>query len=129
MKKRKVYEALAAKVTARRNAVTSGNRLWERRHSDAIDDILCSHLPHGSGLDGVTVIDYGRTKPDKLVIHSEYHAMDDNGMYDRWISFHLTIRPSLQFGITLTIVGDFGRYQDVKEYLHEVYASALETTI
>ena len=124
MSDEKLYQALGAAVVARANCEKSGNAEWFEKWTDKIKAYL-GLLPHGSGLDGQWDIDYARSREDHIVLTMSYHAMDENGFYDGWIDFSLTITPSLQLGFKLNIRGNFGKYGDVKDYLYETLDAAL----
>jgi hypothetical protein len=51
-------------------------------------DDLMNALPHGSGIDSNWTIDAG-TKSVRL--HNSYHCMDENGFYDGWVHFIVSI--------------------------------------
>ena len=119
------YKRLAGTIQARLNCIQNNNREWEENHEETINNIIKS-LPHGSGIDGVTKIDLDKSTPDKIIIYSEYHCMNENGYYDGWVDFTITIKPSLQFGIDLNITGNFGsKNQDLKDHLYETFDSDL----
>lgn len=107
---------LAMKECERRN-----NEVWYKRHSKTIYKLL-DLLPHGSGLDGQYKLD---VKNEKILLYMDYHAMDDNGYYDGWIHFTVTITPSLFYGCKIRITGNFGKYQSIKEYLYDIYDDVL----
>lgn len=48
---------------------------------------------------------------------------NENGMYDGWTQHSIIVRPSFVHGLDITITGK-DRNQ-IKEYLHDVYFSAL----
>jgi len=125
--KRKVYQKLASTINARMNCKKSGNTLWYDRHLDTIEDIQKNHLPYGSGIDTGCIVN--NEKFETLVIESSFHTMDEQGGYDRWIDFKVTVKPSLLSGIDLKIVGNFGKNQDLKDYLHEVFNMALTAEV
>lgn len=89
-------------------------------------------LPSGSGLDYKWHVDKGGTTYNKLVLKSAYHAMNQNGMYDRWIEFTVTITASWETDYDLSVRGNFGEYQDIKDYLMDIIgmevSSGLERT-
>lgn len=114
------YKELAVKIDARRNCIANNNSDWEVKHTEHIGQLI-DLLPHGSGIDGKTTIDYDKSKIDRIVICSEFHAMDDAGFYDRWISYKVTVSPSLICGINISIAGNFGKYGHIKDYLEELY--------
>lgn len=125
----KIYRKLATHFKAYQNCIMSNNTDWQQKHRETIEDIISNHFPSGSGLNSLTHFSFTRSKVNKLVVYTSYHAMNDNGYYDKYIDFTLTIKPSLQFGFDLSIVGNFGKYQDVKEYLYDLYSETLETII
>jgi hypothetical protein len=55
--------------------------------------------------------------------------MDENGFYEEWIDYLVIITPSLAFDLNITIRGKFGKRQDIKEYLKEIYHEALTAEI
>lgn len=127
MQKRPIYRELASTIDARLNCIKSNNTEWKERHEEKINRII-DDLPHGSGIDGTTRLDFERSTGERIVITSEYHAMTETGMYDRWIDFRITLTASLRFGMDMVIAGNFGKYQDVKEYLYDVFGEALSRT-
>ena len=103
----------------------ANNIEWMDTHRDnAIEAVRCL-LPHGSGLDNEWYIDFDKSHGERIVLLSSYHAMDDNGMYDRWINFNVVITASLMFGINISIHGDFGKYQGIRDYLAEIIHDAI----
>jgi hypothetical protein len=127
--KKKVYQELASRLVALRNCNESGNEEWADKHEDRINEVVSSHLPSGSGIDSGNEFDFDRSTPNKLVIESSYHVMDENGFYNGWIDYTATVEPSLQFGFTVSIRGKFGKRQDIKEYLEELYTNAIRQEI
>ena len=127
--KKKVYQELASRLVALRNCNESGNEEWADKHEDRINEITAKHLPTGSGIDSGNKFDFDRSAPDELVIESSYHVMDENGFYNGWIDYTATVEPSLLFGATLRINGKFGKRQDIKEYLEEIYTDAIHQEI
>ena len=81
-------------------------------------------LPRGSGLDGETGINLDRSGNNKLVLYGEYHVMRD-GYYVRWIDYTVTVTPDLCNEIDIAIRGNFGKDQDVKDMLYDLYYTAL----
>jgi len=122
-----VYREIAQRVQAMKNCEKSGNDEWCSKHSDALDN-LEGYLPSGSGLDSGTGIDKDRTTPNKIVLESTYHCMNENGMYDGWIDFDVIVTPSFN-EIDLDIKGFFSqrhyKYANIKDYLYEIFDTAL----
>lgn len=123
-----LYKELASRIQARHNCQKSNNTEWFGKHTDVANAML-RELPHGSGIDGEWRLDFDKSNGEKVILYGEYHAMDDNGYYDGWIDFRVTITPSLQFDFNLSITGNFGKYQDVKDYLYDILRTALEETV
>jgi len=117
----KVYQKLASTLNALNNCRKDKNDIWYDRHGEKIEYIIKNYLPHGSGIDGKTEIDYKKSNENKIVINSEYHCMDENGYYAGWVSFVIKITADLSFGYDLLITGNFGKYRHVKEYLYDLY--------
>ena len=97
---------------------------WFNSHSYAIDELMKT-APSGAGIDCGTKIDLDRSTSEKLVFSLSYHHMNDAGYYDGWTEHTLIVRPSLQFGISLTISGR--DRNEIKDYLHEVYHEWLKS--
>lgn len=121
----KVYQSLSKAIEARLNCIKLGNDDWYDKWEEDINKMIDS-LPHGSGIDGKTELDEKSTS-EKIIITSEYHCMNEGGYYDGWINFKLVLTGSLQFGFNLAITGNFGKYQDIKDYLHEMFSYAFDT--
>lgn len=124
----KMYVELARANQARLNCIESKNQEWESRHEERIEALVNS-LPHGSGIDGKTEFDYEYSTGERLRIYSEYHCMNEGGYYDGWVNFTITLKSSLQFGYTMTIKGNFGKYADVKDYLYDTFSPAFDEDI
>lgn len=100
-------------LQAAHNARKANNIEWINRHEDRLFELLNEFLPHGSGIDCKWTYDFKRA--DKITARSSYHQMDDNGMYDGWIDFEVSILSNWD----IRIKGKFGRNQDTADYLHE----------
>ncbi len=116
-----LYQRMAQTAEAHNNCVRSGNVEWQIRHEEALNDML-NELPHGSGIDGTYSIDAGYCNADKIEFFCQYQAMNENGMYDGWIDYKVKVMASLAHGYKLSITGNFGNRQDIKEYLYDVYS-------
>ena len=111
---------------------------WHDRWDDLLEKIEKDHLPSGSGIDSgckilryydLTVADFDK----KIIIKSSYHHMNDNDYYDGWVGFKVNITPSLLFGATINLVGNFsdvGRdSHGTKDYLEELFNEALTNKV
>jgi len=126
---RTVAAEIASRLSAVGNCEKSNNTEWKLKHSEEIRRLVHS-LPHGSGIDGKTELDFSRSKPEKLVISGSFHSMDENGYYDGWTDFTVTVTPSLAYGINVKVSGAFPRrYSDTRDYLEEVFSEALSNGI
>lgn len=126
-----VYQRIASLQDARLTCIKKSNNEWELKHEEKIKEIIKNYFPHGSGLDYDYKFDYDKSMLNRDVIYfsTSFHAMNDNGYYDSIIDFYVTIKPSLIFGFNIFISGNFGEYQDIKDYLYEVYDYALREII
>ena len=151
----KVYQALALAIEARANckkemekiqsALASGDlsddarrsnhethmlrREWFNRHTDRIRRIVRDCMPSGSGFDSGCEIDLDNSTPDRIVVTTSFHHMNDGGMYDGWSQERVTCVPSLGHGIRVRVmVTERNRHTDDgwREYAHEVFQSALD---
>lgn len=122
-----VYSKIASTVIAYQNCVKSGNQEWELNHLQTIRAIESDCLPHGSGFDSGCHIYQSECTDDKLVIGAPYHCMNDNGYYDGWEEYIVTVRPSLAFGITVSVKGK--SRNGTNDYVAEVLAGALQEQI
>jgi hypothetical protein len=126
----RIYQALAGHFIAYLNCLEKGNSEWQEKHKEKIEEIVEKYLPHGSGIDNGNSFDFDNSREDKLIINSSYHRMDENGFYDGWIDYQVVIRPSLTAnGINLDVKGRFGKHQDLKDYLGDIYYEALTAEI
>lgn len=124
-----LYKAIADAIQARRNCEKTGNDEWFEKWTDTLREIEKQHLPSGSGIDSGCTIDMENSTDNRIVINSSYHAMNENGYYDGWYDFRVVVTPSLAFDIDIKIVGRFGRYQDIREYLHEEFSTILMAVV
>jgi hypothetical protein len=124
-----LYKELANTIQARLNCEKTENWDWFSRHEEKIDDMARNHLPSGSGIDSGCTIDMEKSNGDRIVIDSSYHTMSDMGYYGRWIDFTVTVKPDLICDFILTISGRFGRDQDLKDYLYDIFDMALRYVV
>jgi len=105
------------------------NNWNDTRYQSVIDNCIIPKLPSGSGIDNGCKINLKQSKPLKIIIDSSYHAMNENGMYDRWIDFKIIVTPSFD-NIDINIRGNFGsKYQHLKDYLIEIFQDSLSKEI
>ena len=102
---------------------------WIDKHWDTITEALLEALPHGSGIDyDWHFYSHGKADQD-LACSNAYHRMNDVGCYCQVIDFQVIIKHGVRdmFGkIMFRIVGQFGKHQDLKDYLCEIIHESLE---
>ena len=111
----KLYTAIASAIGARARCSDD----WLARWDDRLDDIARNILPRGSGFDSGMKIDLEKSTAEKIVIHADFHHMNEGGYYDGWTEHTVTIRPSLQFGIDITVSGR--NRNEIKDYIAETF--------
>lgn len=125
---RKLYQELANRINSAQHCEASREVLWAGKHRNVVEQLI-DCLPHGSGIDGTTEVDFRKSNHNLIVIHSSFHCMNPDGYYDGWVDFTVTVKPSLISDIDLNIKGAFGKYGEVKEYLYDVFYHALKSMV
>ena len=123
----KLYQRLASLIQARENCAKSGNTEWYQRHSELADKLAREYLPSGSGFDNASTIYLDESKPNKLVLATSFHHMDDNGMYNGWTEHKIIVTPDLALGFDLGVTGR--DRNDIKQYIAEMFSHALDQNI
>ena len=98
---------------------------------DKLDE-LSSLLPSGSGIDSGCTIDEEKSTKNKIIIHSAFHHMNENGFYCGWSNFDVIVTPDLLYDFNLKIVGRnaiYPAFSFTKEYLYSVFYDALNENI
>ena len=93
---------------------------------------LSNLLPSGSGIDSGCAIDEEKSTKNKIVIHSSFHHMDENGFYCGWSEFTVTAIPDFMNNFNLKIVGNnaiYPAFSDIKDYLYELFRESLNENI
>lgn len=127
---RKVYQQIAGSFSAYLNCIKTNNIVWEEIHFDRINEIVEGYLPKGSGFDCGTKFDFTFSKPDKLVFFTDYHHMDENGMYDGWSEgIKIVVFPSLVFGFDLKITGIRKKNRYDIDYFYDTFYNALNQEV
>src|SRR4051812_46888044 len=81
---RKLYQAIASRIDAMANCGKMGNPTWHEKHWEMAEALTREFMPSGGGFDSGTKLDAGLSTGKKLVFHTSFHHMDDNGCYDGW---------------------------------------------
>lgn len=96
-----VYKHTASLIHALMNCKESNNQEWENRHYNSLVKLANDFLPSGSGIDSGCQINLDESTPDKIILNSAYHAMDEDGFYCGWIHFSVVVTSSLEFDINI----------------------------
>ena len=127
MRKAPLYKAIASTLLAYRNCQTRGNKEWEEKHGELLEEFQGNYYPSGSGFDRGTTLDLDASTPNKLIFHTSFHHMNDTGYYDGWTEHMVTITPDLFFNFAIKISGR--NRNDIKEYIHETFHTMLTQEI
>ncbi len=125
--KAQVYQAIARSLGAYTRCAKETNHPWTEKHKDNIERIIKDNLPHGSGFDNGTTLDFDKSTDNKLVFNTAFHHMDDNGFYCGWTNHTVTVLPELSFGFSLKISG--ANTRGIKEYIDEEFRYCLSLEI
>lgn len=121
-----IAQTLASLLMAIDNCQRTGND-YGRIHAENLETIVRNFLPSGSGWDNGTTLDRERSTPEKLVLVGAFHHMNEGGYYDGWTVHMVTVRPSLAFGLTVTVSGQ--NRNGIKDYLAEMFRHAVTREI
>ena len=131
----KVYEEIAQTWQARERCearIEAGEDSqywsnWIANHSDRIEKLCKEYLPSGSGFDNGTNLDFGATRPNRLVFNVAFHHMDGHGAYDGWTDHQVIVTPDLAMRFVIRITGR-DRNQ-IKNYIAETFEYALNCEV
>jgi hypothetical protein len=87
---------------------------------------LAEDSPSGSGIDGGSRFLVDESTPQKLRFSSDYHHMNDAGMYDGWTDHVATCVPTFQ-GPEVFVSGR--NRNDIKEYLAYLWSEWFQAEI
>lgn len=122
---KKFYQQIASTLDARKRCEERGNEEWEQKHQETLDALM-GYAPSGSGIDkGIDLLE-GQCGPEKLVFSSDYHHMNEHGMYCGWTSHQVSVSPSFH-GFSLKVSGR--NHNEIKDYLHDVFATWLDQEV
>ena len=86
-------------------------------------------FPHGSGINYDYAFDTSKWTNKKISFSCGWQLMNEDGYYTRTIWYTVTVIPVFWRKFKLNIVGNFGKDQDIKEYLYEVYQNFFGDTL
>lgn len=119
----KTYQLFATLVDARLRSLAKGNHEWINNHTERLRGMMVECLPSGAGFDGGSQLDLDKSTPDKLVFNTQFHHMNDNGMYVGWTAHSVIVTPSLVHGINIRVTGR--NYCGIKERIEETFHDCL----
>jgi hypothetical protein len=107
-----VYVALSRMVAARancrermhRNPKDDNAAMWFSEWRNRAEMLCHDMLPRGSGFDQGTTIEMDRSSPDRIILDTAFHHMNENGMYTHWTFHEVIITPSLGHGFSIEIL-------------------------
>jgi hypothetical protein len=121
-----VAGVLASTLEAWENCRKNDKREWAYNHDDTLKTLCQVHLPSGSGFNIGTTFVRSSSSSTKLVFNAPFHHMDENGCYDGWTEHVVTVRPTFT-GLDIKVSGK--NRNDIKDYIHEVFNTALTKVI
>jgi hypothetical protein len=114
------YQDVAQTFNAYNNCIKSGNKEWENRHANNLEDLVEKYLPRGSGFDNGTKFNWDESKDNKLVFDTAFHHMNEGGYYDGWTEHKIIITPDLVNDFNVKITGK--NRNNIKEYIHSCFS-------
>ena len=114
----KVNLSKLSKCLIARNKCKASKHSWQTKWEQSIDKI-CEDLPSGSGIDSGVKFEIDKSTPEKLVFSVPFHHMDENGYYDGWTTYKITVKPSFWQGFDLKITGRDKNW--TKNYLYDLF--------
>ncbi len=125
MNAKPLFVELAQLVGAYQRCIKDSSKAeWQAKHRERIESLVKDRMPSGSGFDCGTKLDFDKSSEEKLVFHTSYHHMTE-GVYDGWTEHTVTVKPSLAFGISLTIGGR--NRNDIKDHIGELFDYSLRS--
>lgn len=120
-----VIREISSLLQAIENCKESENNEWEARHRQALDSIA-GILPSDSGFDSGSKVSDEST-PERVVIETSFHHMDECGSYTYWSTFSVIITASLLYGLSIDLDGlEEGDESDqLADHVHQVFSSYL----
>jgi len=88
---------------------------------------LLNDLPCGSGLDNGVCFKLHLSTPTKLIFTFGYHFLNENGYYDGWGQFRMTITPTFDSERNFQIFIAGKDRNQIKEYLYDLFYETFYT--
>lgn len=121
-----VSSAIAFAIESYHAAVKRDNQQAAYKWKRVLDYIMKYSMPLGSGFDAGTSIDEEKSNASKLVFITNFHHMNDAGMYVRWTDHRVTVTATFN-GFKVKVSG--ANYRDIKDYIAEMFAQSLDGSV
>lgn len=119
---------IAHTLQAYQNCKADGNKSdWADEHRRRLEQMAADLLPSGSGIDNGTSINLEQSRPERIVLDTAFHHMDQGGGYDGWTEHQVIITASLVHGLSLRITGR--NRNDIKDYLYDAFDNVLSADV
>ena len=128
MRTERMYVHIADNVVWYKNVQKNNEEnkeLWLNKFAEQIER-LEKLLPHGSGIDCGCKIDLERSTSKKVIIHTEFHHMDECGFYDGWTTHDVILTPDFG-GFEMRITGR--DKNGIKDYLYDTFYFVLNEEV
>lgn len=122
----KLYQKFARTLQAYITCVEKGND-YSVTHKQTMDSLVRGYLPSGSGFDVGCKLDTVNSTPERLIFHTSFHHINENGMYAGWSAHKVIVTPSLAFGLNIKVTGR--DKNEIKDYIAESFHLALDKEI
>jgi hypothetical protein len=126
MTRQPVCQQIASLLAAINNCRKHASHEQLSIHTQRLQNLVTEHMPRGSGFDGTHLWTNDCT-PDKLVFHTSFHHMDENGHYDGWTDHTVIVRPSLAFGFEIKITGK--NRDNIRDHIAQTFDNALREEV
>jgi hypothetical protein len=127
MRKEPLYKAIASTLDAYKRCIETGNKEWEDKHGELLEEFQGNYYPSGSGFNQGTTLDLEKSTPNKLVFHTAFHHMDGSGFYDGWTQHTVNISPDFVHTLNISISGK--NRNDIKELIHQEFHHVLSMEV
>jgi hypothetical protein len=121
------YSYIAWRIKAIENCRRANNTDWARKHMEDVREIVKQFFPCGSGFDAGTIMREDESTSEKLVFATAFHHVDEHGCYDGWTQHEIIVTACLWDDFDIRITGR--DRNDVKSYIHEIFRTALRSTL
>lgn len=122
-----VIQAIAAHAeAAERCKAGVGLPEWKDRHTRYVERLVAHFMPHGSGFDAGTKIDWQLSGSSRIVFTTSFHHMNEGGYYDGWSEHSVIVTPAFD-GFNVRVTGR--DRNDIKSYIGDAFHDALRQDV